>query len=93
MSGNDICFFLSTEYSFEGSVERYLRFVFGSFIMLSIITVQCSNRSFIMHSNWIEDSFSCHNKLSSAGFISGTSVVSSGQSFSFNFYIYEMQIA
>lgn len=51
MSGNGICFFLSTEYSSEGSLERYLHFVFGSFIMLSIITLQCSNRSFIMHSN------------------------------------------
>lgn len=77
----------------KGLTEQYLYSVSGTFIMLAIITVPCSNRNFIMHSNWWVESFSSYNKLSSAGFISRTSVVSSGQSFIFNFWIYEMQIA
>lgn len=73
--------------------EQYFCSVSGTFIMPSTITAPSFNRNFIMYSYWWAESFSSHNKLSSAGFISKTTMVSSGQSFTFNFWIYEMQIA
>lgn len=77
----------------KGLTEQYFHSVSGTFIMPSVTIVPPSNRNFIMYSNWWAESFSSHNKLSSAGFISRTTMVSSGQSFIFNFWIYEMQIA
>lgn len=66
--------------------EQYFYSVSGTFIMPSIIIAPSSNRNFIMHSNWWAESFSSHNKLGSTGFISRTTMVSSGQSFVLNFW-------
>lgn len=72
--------------------EQYFYFVSGTFIMPLIIIGPSSNRNFIRYSNWWAESFSSHNKWSSTGFISRTTMVSSGQSFIFNFWLYEMQM-
>lgn len=63
----------------KGLTEQYFCSVSGAFIMPSIIIAPPSNRNFIMYSNWWAQSFSSHNKWSSTGFISRTTMVSSGQ--------------